>query len=109
MKKLILFALIFAAYLNSGRISDLLTPTPEGVFSGNNQVVMYGADWCSYCARARRLFDSLGVAYIEHDIEKSSAAKAEFDRLGGRGVPLLVINNRIIKGYDRAVIINALR
>ncbi|MES9881712.1 MAG: glutaredoxin family protein [Sedimenticola sp.] len=109
MKKIIVIALLFALSLNMGKIIDYLTPLPEITLSGNTEVVMYGASWCSYCAKARRLFDRVEVPYIEYDIEKSETAKAEYDALGGGGIPLIVINKTVIRGYDRQKILKALQ
>ncbi|MES9900628.1 MAG: glutaredoxin family protein [Sedimenticola sp.] len=109
MKKIFVFTLLFAAFLNMGKIVDYLTPVPQITLSSNSEVVMYGASWCSYCAKARRLFDRLGVPYIEYDIEKSEIARKEYDALGGRGVPLIVINKTVISGYDRQEILSALK
>ncbi|MES9905767.1 MAG: glutaredoxin family protein [Sedimenticola sp.] len=109
MKKIIIITLLFAAMLNVGKVVDYFTPLPDIALSDNHEVVMYGTSWCSYCAKARKLFDRLGVAYIEYDIEKSEQARGEYDALGGRGTPLLVINKTLISGYDRKAILAALK
>jgi glutaredoxin len=63
-------------------------------------VVMYATSWCPYCAKARAYFGRNGIAYTEHDIEKSPAARAEFKRLGGRGVPLILVGRERVNGFD---------
>jgi glutaredoxin len=63
-------------------------------------VVMYATSWCPYCAKARAYFQRTGTAYTEHDIEKSSEARAEFKRLGGRGVPLILVGNEKVAGFS---------
>ena len=63
-------------------------------------VVMYATSWCPYCAKARAHFARQGIAYVEHDIEKSAAANAEFKRLGGRGVPLILVGKEKMRGYS---------
>ena len=62
-------------------------------------VVLYATSWCPYCAQARAYFAKKGVPYIEHDVEKSAAANAEFKRLGGRGVPLIVHGTNVMRGF----------
>ena len=64
-----------------------------------NTVTMYATSWCGYCAQARAYFAKKGVPYIEHDVEKSQAAHAEFKRLGGRGVPLIVHGANTMRGF----------
>jgi glutaredoxin len=63
-------------------------------------VVMYATSWCPYCAKAREYFARNGIAYVEHDIEKSAAVNAEFRRLGGRGVPLILVGTERISGFS---------
>ena len=64
------------------------------------KVVMYATGWCPYCARARAYFARAGIAYVEHDVEKSASAYAEFKRLGGRGVPLIVVGREKLNGFS---------
>jgi glutaredoxin len=63
-------------------------------------VVMYATSWCPYCAKAREYFARTGTAYTEYDIEKSADAHAEFKRLGGRGVPLILVGNQKMAGFN---------
>ncbi len=65
------------------------------------EVVMYATSWCPWCAKARDYFARNGVRYTEHDIEKSAAANAEHKRLGGRGIPFIVVGGeKKIYGYS---------
>ena len=63
-------------------------------------VVMYATAWCPYCAQARAYFARAGIAYVEHDVEQSASANAEFKRLGGRGVPLIVVGSEKLNGFS---------
>ena len=52
-------------------------------------IVMYGADWCRDCVRAKAFFDNAGVAYSYIDIEavEDGADRALApDRRGAVGV-----------------------
>jgi glutaredoxin len=64
-------------------------------------VVMYSTSWCGYCAKARAYFASKRIRYQEYDIEKSAAANAEFKRLGGRGVPLILHGGQSMSGFSQ--------
>lgn len=66
------------------------------------KVVMYATDWCPYCARARAHFRKHGIDYVEFDIEKSASARAQHQRLGGRGVPLILVGERRMNGFSEA-------
>jgi glutaredoxin len=85
-------ALAFALVLAAAGGARAETPKPS--------VVMYATDWCGYCAKARAYFVKNGIAYVEHDVEKSSTAAAEFRRLGGRGVPLIFVGRERLDGFN---------
>ena len=64
-------------------------------------VVMYATSWCPYCARARRLFESKGVAFTEIDIDTVEGARAEMQKLSGRtSVPQIFVGAKHLGGYD---------
>lgn len=65
-------------------------------------IVMYSRAGCGYCAKARRYFASRGIGYREKDIERYAQSRAEFERLGGRGVPLFVINGQVSNGFSES-------
>ena len=51
---------------------------------------------------ARAYFRKHGIDYVEHDVEKSAEAKAEFTRLGGKGVPLVVLGRAAMNGFSES-------
>lgn len=66
----------------------------------DHEVVMYGASWCGYCAKARRYFADNGIRYTEHDVETSDEGRRGFAELGGGGIPVIVIDGTVLRGYD---------
>ena len=72
------------------------------------QVVMYGTSSCPACKMARAYFYQHDIPYVEHDIEWSSKAKRQFRKLGGRGVPLILIGNEKFMGWNQFVVAQAL-
>jgi glutaredoxin len=64
------------------------------------EVTLYATSWCGYCAKTRRLLKQLRVEYTEYDIEQDATANARFQKLGGRGVPLIIIGKDVIHGFD---------
>lgn len=68
---------------------------------GNAQVVIYSTKNCGWCTRAKQYFAQRGVAYEERDVQQSAAAKDEFKRLGGNGVPLIMVGSEKIEGFDQ--------
>jgi glutaredoxin len=69
---------------------------------GSSRVVMYSAQWCGVCKTARRYFQEHKIRYTEKDIERSKRARQEFERLGGRGVPLILVGRKRLSGFSAA-------
>lgn len=105
---ILIFALLFIGFQNMDRIIGWVDPAPDFSHLPANTVVMYSTQSCGYCAKARRLFNQMNIAYEERDVEKSQTFAKEFKKLGGRGVPLIVIGESVIKGYSRDKIIELL-
>ena len=66
------------------------------------EVKMYATSWCPYCAKARAYFARRGIAYVEIDIEKSREGRAEYDRLGARGIPVILVGPQRMNGFSEA-------
>jgi glutaredoxin 3 len=64
------------------------------------KVEIYSKTFCSYCFRAKRLLDSKGIQYVEHEVLFSGPEKQEMmERSGGRTtVPQIFIDGRHIGG-----------
>lgn len=65
-------------------------------------VVLYGTTWCGYCRKTRRFLDRHQIPFEDLDIEKSAGANAAFQRIGGRGVPVVTVGDDIVHGYNMA-------
>lgn len=81
-------------------IQNWLNPPPPITVPAGFQAVLYGTEWCPYCARTRQFFRDNNIPFHEYDIEKSSEGQAQYERLGGNGVPVVVIADEVIHGYD---------
>jgi glutaredoxin len=75
----------------------LRTTTGTGA---SGDVVMYSTSWCGHCKNARKYFAAKRIAYRDLDVEKSDAAAREFKRLGGSGVPLILVGHKAMSGFD---------
>jgi glutaredoxin-like YruB-family protein len=71
--------------------------------SGSHEVVIYTTSWCGWCKRTRAWLDQKGVDYENRDVEANAAwAKESQDLTGSDGVPVVVIDGEVIKGFDVA-------
>ena len=99
MKKLVALAVVLLIFQKWDDISFFLNPPPDYGADVDDQVILYATSWCGYCAKARKLLKDNRITYIEYDIEKSQEAHDQYRSLGGRGVPVLLINGEVVKGY----------
>lgn len=65
-------------------------------------VTIYTTQGCPHCERAKSYFADHGIAYTEYDIDVSRAARQEFLRLGGIGVPLIMVGDKKLHGFSAA-------
>ena len=77
--------------------------------TARNEVILYATEWCGYCQKTRVLFKENNISFVEYDIEKSTIGRREHKRLGGKGVPLLRINGKVIHGYNEKLILASLK
>lgn len=98
---LILIALGAAFWFGRPLLQPASAPRAMAVASAEQpEVVLYSTSWCGYCKMARDFFAANGIRYTERDIEQSSAALQEHKKLGGRGVPLIVVGDGVVKGWN---------
>lgn len=70
--------------------------------NSSGRVVMYATSWCPYCRKARGYFRDNGIAFTEYDIEKDARARREYDALGARGVPVILVGKKRMNGFSAA-------
>lgn len=75
----------------------------------SRRVVIYTTDWCGYCKKAKKFMRKNKIAFTEYDIEKSARAKREYQRLNGRGVPLIVVGDKTLSGFSPASLMALLK
>ena len=113
------YALILALGLAGGYGASLLPGLfrpayVEGDYSSyfpnpKAKVVMYGTAWCDYCAKTRAHFKANKVEFIDLDIEKSELARQQHQALGGGGVPVVLVGNRKIIGFNAPALTEAVK
>lgn len=66
-----------------------------------NKVMIYTTTYCPYCHAAKAFLNSKGVKYKEIDVTKDPNMKRKvMEELGWKTVPIILINDRVIGGYD---------
>ncbi len=68
----------------------------------HDKVILYSTSWCPYCTKAAAHLRKRGVAFVTKDVGKSRAnLKEMLSKSGGaRGVPVVDVYGKIIRGYS---------
>lgn len=68
----------------------------------DRDVVIYTASWCGVCKTAKAYFNEQDIEFEEFDIERDPRGKSDFRRLGGRAVPVILVGEQRMNGFDVA-------
>ena len=66
----------------------------------SREVAMFTLPGNVDCEKARQWFNSHNVAFQEFDINSSETIKSAYKELNGKGIPLIVINDQTVNGWD---------
>lgn len=65
------------------------------------KVIIFTTPTCSFCNAAKRYFREKNIRFTEVDVSKDQKAAMDmYRRTGQMGVPVILINNRPIVGFD---------
>ncbi|MCL4547281.1 MAG: glutathione S-transferase N-terminal domain-containing protein [Bacteroidetes bacterium] len=65
------------------------------------KVIIFTTPTCSFCTTAKRYFREKNVRFTEVDVTRDQRAAVDMQRRTGQtGVPVILINNRPIVGFD---------
>jgi len=69
------------------------------------KVIMFTTPTCSFCTTAKRYFREKNIRFTEVDVSKDQRAALDMQRRAGTtGVPVILVNNKPIVGFDKAKI-----
>ena len=77
--------------------------------AGASKVKLYTTTWCGYCKRAKAYLQARGTPFQEIDVETSAQGQREFQALGGRGVPVILVGNQRMDGYSEGTLAGMLK
>lgn len=63
-------------------------------------IKIYTSENCVWCKRMKRYLDSRNAVYEELDVSEPKNAEAVYLLSGQNAVPVTVIGNRVIVGFD---------
>lgn len=78
----------------------------------NKKVIIYSTTWCAFCHTEAQWLDHLGVPYEIRNIEENQDFQKELlEKLNGNfsGVPVSDIGGKMILGFDRPKLMDAMK
>ena len=69
----------------------------------DSTVTIYSTPTCHFCHAAKDFFDENNVSYTDHNVAEDDAKRTEMIEMTGQmGVPVIVIGNEAVVGFDEA-------
>lgn len=65
-------------------------------------VIIYTSNTCGYCHTAKDYLDELGVKYDERNVSTDMEARKELMQKGFMGVPVILVEEEVIQGFDKS-------
>ncbi len=66
------------------------------------KVIVFSTPTCSFCNQAKRYFREKRIKFRDVDVSRDQRAAMDMQRRTGQsGVPVILINNRPIIGFDK--------
>ena len=69
------------------------------------KIIVFSTPTCSHCNNAKAYFRQQKIKFRNVDVSRDqNAAKDMVRKTGQQGVPVILINNRVIVGFDKGKI-----
>jgi glutaredoxin 3 len=73
------------------------------------KVIIFSTPTCSFCTAAKRYFREKNIRFTDVDVSRDETAARDMQkRTGQMGVPVILINNKPIVGFDKPRIMQLL-
>lgn len=79
---------------------NVVQPVQPGARPEAKEVVLYSTQRCGFCRKARAHFAERGIAYTEYDVETTEKGWRDYNRMQGRGVPIILIGGERMNGFS---------
>jgi len=72
--------------------------------SENSPVIAYTATWCDACTKLKEYLSKNNILYDNVDIDEDIDALVRLRKLGLNNVPVIVIENFLIQGFNESLL-----
>ena len=70
------------------------------MFGQRTEVILYSADWCGACRRAKQYLEAQGVDYDERNVDEPRWKEEMIAKAGPGGIPVFDIEGQILRGFS---------
>ncbi len=67
----------------------------------SKNVVVYTSNTCGYCHEAKKYLEDQSVEYTEKNVSVDMEARKELMEQGFMGVPVIMVDEDIVQGFDK--------
>ena len=64
------------------------------------QIILYSADWCGWCKKAKSHLDRQGINYQIRDIDVPRNLQELVSKTGQKGIPVLDVGGKVVTGFS---------
>ena len=68
--------------------------------SGQPRIIVYYADWCGACRKAKRYLSEKGVRFEIRNVDNPAVAAELRSKTGARSIPVIDVDGRILTGFS---------
>ncbi|WP_129597469.1 glutaredoxin family protein [Anaerophilus nitritogenes] len=67
----------------------------------DKNVVVFSSNTCVYCHEVKKYLHDIGVEYTEKNVSTDMEARKELMKKGFMGVPVIIVEDEAIQGFDK--------
>jgi len=79
----------------------------QELYPAEKKIILLSMNGCGWCRKVKKLLDDSGKNYRELNVKNSEGSRL-FKKYNGKGVPILIVNDRVIRGYSPNKILDAI-
>ena len=98
LEKLLRYDLSVTKNYNQSEYVFSGTTSNKSELRADKKVILLSMKGCGWCAKLKAFFDNNSVSYRELNVKNSEGARL-YKKHNGRGVPMTIIDNKVIRGY----------
>lgn len=83
--------------------------TASPIIAPDKTVLLYSSTGCKYCKKVKEFLNTHNITYEEIDVNTSERGKEDFAKLGGIGVPIIIVADTKIVGFDEGELKSVLK